>query len=153
MSSHNWVLSARSRERLLGVKPELSDTVKRALELSPIDFGVTEGKRSIERQKELVARGLSQTMNSKHLSGNAVDLVAYLSGRVCWEMSAYDELADAMKQAAKETGVAVRWGGAWQVRDIRLHEGTMEDAMNAYIDLRRSEGRRPFLDGPHFELS
>lgn len=153
MSSHNWVLSARSRERLLGVKPELSDTVKRALELSPIDFGVTEGKRSIERQKELVARGLSQTMNSKHLSGNAVDLVAYLSGRVCWEMSAYDELADAMKQAAKETEVAIRWGGAWQVRDIRLHEGTMEDAMNAYIDLRRSEGRRPFLDGPHFELS
>ena len=137
----------------MGVKPELANTVKRALELSPIDFGVTEGKRSIERQKELVARGLSQTMNSKHLSGNAVDLVAYLSGRVCWEMSAYDELADAMKQAAKETEIAVRWGGAWQVRDIRLHEGTMEDAMNAYIDLRRSEGRRPFLDGPHFELS
>lgn len=137
----------------MGVKPELANTVKRALELSPIDFGVTEGKRSIERQKELVARGLSQTMNSKHLTGNAVDLVAYLSGRVCWEMSAYDELADAMKQAAKETEVAVRWGGAWQVRDIRLHEGTMEDAMNAYIDLRRSEGRRPFLDGPHFELS
>jgi len=137
----------------MGVKPELANTVKRALELSPIDFGVTEGKRSIERQKELVARGLSQTMNSKHLTGNAVDLVAYLSGRVCWEMSAYDELADAMKQAAKETEIAVRWGGAWQVRDIRLHEGTMEDAMNAYIDLRRSEGRRPFLDGPHFELS
>ncbi len=137
----------------MGVKPELANTVKRALELSPIDFGVTEGKRSIERQKELVARGLSQTMNSKHLTGNAVDLVAYLSGRVCWEMSAYDELADAMKQAAKETEVVIRWGGAWQIRDIRLHEGTMEDAMNAYIDLRRSEGRRPFLDGPHFELS
>tara|TARA_R110000796_G_scaffold113107_1_gene224876 strand:+ start:1372 stop:1830 length:459 start_codon:yes stop_codon:yes gene_type:complete len=151
--SHNWVLSSRSRERLLGVNLELASTVKRALEISPIDFGVTEGKRSIERQKELVARGLSQTMNSKHLTGNAVDLVAYLSGRVCWEMSAYDELADAMKQAAKETGLSTRWGGAWQVRDIRLHEGTMEDAMNAYIDLRRSEGRRPFLDGPHFEAS
>tara|TARA_R110000744_G_scaffold363088_1_gene471282 strand:- start:295 stop:753 length:459 start_codon:yes stop_codon:yes gene_type:complete len=151
--SHNWVLSSRSRERLRGVNPELADTVKRALELSPIDFGVTEGIRSVERQKELVARGLSQTMNSKHLTGNAVDLVAYLSGRVCWEMSAYDELADAMKQAAKETGVSIRWGGAWQVKDIRLHEGTMEDAMNAYIDLRRSQGRRPFLDGPHFENS
>jgi peptidoglycan L-alanyl-D-glutamate endopeptidase CwlK len=151
--SHNWVLSSRSRERLRGVNPELADTVKRALELSPIDFGVTEGIRSVERQKELVARGLSQTMNSKHLTGNAVDLVAYLSGRVCWEMSAYDELADAMKQAAKETGVSIRWGGAWQVKDIRLHEGTMEDAMNAYIDLRRSQGRKAFLDGPHFELS
>ena len=65
MSNHNWVLSSRSRERLLGVKPELSDTVKRALELSPIDFGVTEGKRSLERQKELVSRGMSQTMRSK----------------------------------------------------------------------------------------
>tara|TARA_R110002110_G_scaffold410595_1_gene634224 strand:- start:2015 stop:2473 length:459 start_codon:yes stop_codon:yes gene_type:complete len=151
--SHNWVLSSRSRERLRGVNPELADTVKRALELSPIDFGVTEGIRSVERQKELVARGLSQTMNSKHLTGNAVDLVAYLSGRVCWEMSAYDELADAMKQAAKETGVSIRWGGAWQVKDIRLHEGTMEDATNAYIDLRRAQGRKAFLDGPHFENS
>ena len=150
--SQNWVLSSRSREKLSGVKPELAGTVKRALELSPIDFGVTEGIRSLERQKELVARGLSQTMNSKHLTGNAVDLVAYLSGRVCWEMSAYDELADAVKQAAKETGVAIRWGGAWQIRHIRLYEGTMEDATNAYIDLRRSQGRRPFLDGPHFEL-
>ena len=64
--SQNWVLSARSRERLLGVKPELSDTVKKALEISPIDFGVTEGKRSIDRQKELVSRGMSQTMRSKH---------------------------------------------------------------------------------------
>tara|TARA_R110000796_G_C14486598_1_gene427288 strand:+ start:94 stop:552 length:459 start_codon:yes stop_codon:yes gene_type:complete len=151
--SQNWVLSSRSREKLSGVKPELAGTVKRALELSPIDFGVTEGIRSVDRQKELVARGLSQTMNSKHLAGNAVDLVAYLSGRVCWEMSAYDELADAMKQAAKETNVAVRWGGAWQIRDIRLHAGTMEDATNAYIDLRRSQGRKAFLDGPHFELS
>jgi peptidoglycan L-alanyl-D-glutamate endopeptidase CwlK len=151
--SQNWVLSSRSREKLSGVKPELAGTVKRALELSPIDFGVTEGIRSVDRQKELVARGLSQTMNSKHLAGNAVDLVAYLSGRVCWEMSAYDELADAMKQAAKETGVSIRWGGAWQIRDIRLYEGTMEDATNAYIDLRRSQGRKAFLDGPHFELS
>ena len=150
--SQNWVLSFRSREKLSGVNPELAGTVKRALELSPIDFGVTEGIRSLERQKELVARGLSQTMNSKHLTGNAVDLVAYISKKICWEMSAYDELGDAMKQAAKETNVAIRWGGAWHIRDIRLHEGPMEDATNAYIDLRRSQGRRPFLDGPHFEL-
>ena len=153
MGNHNWVLSSRSRERLLGVKPELSDTVKRALELSPIDFGVTEGKRSLERQKELVSRGMSQTMRSKHLTGDAADLVAYLSGKICWEMPAYQQLADAMKEAAEETDVSIRWGGAWQVRDIRLHEGTMEEAMNAYVDLRRSEGRTPFLDGPHFELS
>ena len=152
--SQNWVLSERSRAKLAHVDEKLVATVKRALELSPVDFGVTEGKRTIERQKELVARGLSQTMNSKHLEGNAVDLVAYFpAGRVCWELSIYDDVADAMKQAAKETGAAIRWGAAWHVPDIRFWEGTMEDAMNSYIDLRRSEGRRPFIDAPHFELS
>jgi peptidoglycan L-alanyl-D-glutamate endopeptidase CwlK len=151
--SHNWVLSSRSRERLAGVKPDLADTVKRALELSPIDFGVTEGKRTLERQKLLVSQGASQTMKSKHLTGDAVDLVGYLDGHVSWEMSVYTKIGDAMRQAAIETGVSIRWGGAWQVRDIRLHEGGMDEAQDAYIDLRRSEGRRPFLDGPHFELS
>jgi peptidoglycan L-alanyl-D-glutamate endopeptidase CwlK len=145
--SHNWVLSSRSRERLAGVKPELADTVKRALELSPIDFGVSEGKRTLERQKLLVSQG------AKHLTGDAADLVGYLDGHVSWEMSVYTKIADAMRQAATETNVSIRWGGAWQVRDIRLHEGGMDEAQDAYIDLRRSQGRRPFLDGPHFELS
>jgi peptidoglycan L-alanyl-D-glutamate endopeptidase CwlK len=151
--SHNWVLSSRSRERLAGVKPDLADTVKRALELSPIDFGVSEGKRTLERQKLLVSQGASQTMKSKHLTGDAVDLVGYLDAHVSWEMSIYCKIADAVRQAAIETDVSIRWGGAWQVRDIRLHEGGMDEAQDAYIDLRRSEGRRPFLDGPHFELS
>jgi peptidoglycan L-alanyl-D-glutamate endopeptidase CwlK len=151
--SHNWVLSSRSRERLSGVKPDLADTVKRALELSPIDFGVSEGKRTLERQKLLVSQGASQTMKSKHLSGDAADLVGYLDGHVSWEMPIYWKIADSVRQAAIETGVSIRWGGAWQVRDIRLHEGGMDEAQDAYIDLRRSEGRRPFLDGPHFELS
>ena len=151
--SHNWVLSSRSRERLAGVKPDLADTVKRALELSPIDFGVSEGKRTLERQKLLVSQGASQTMKSKHLTGDAVDLVGYLDAHVSWEMAIYCKIADAVRQAAIETDVSIRWGGAWQVRDIRMHEGGMDEAQDAYIDLRRSEGRRPFLDGPHFELS
>jgi len=151
--SHNWVLSSRSRERLAGVKPDLADTVKRALELSPIDFGVSEGKRTLERQKLLVSQGASQTMKSKHLTGDAVDLVGYLDAHVSWEMSIYCKIADAVRQAAIETDVSIRWGGAWQVRDIRLHEGGMDEAQDAYIDLRRSEGRRLFLDGPHFEIS
>jgi len=151
--SHNWVLSSRSRERLSGVKPDLADTVKRALELSPIDFGVSEGRRTLERQKLLVSQGASQTMKSKHLTGDAVDLVGYLDAHVSWEMSIYCKIADAVRQAAIETDVSIRWGGAWQVRDIRLHEGGMDEAQDAYIDLRRSEGRRPFLDGPHFEIS
>ena len=80
--SHNWVLSSRSRERLAGVKPDLADTVKRALELSPIDFGVSEGKRTLERQKLLVSQGASQTMKSKHLTGDAAGPCG-LSRRPC----------------------------------------------------------------------
>lgn len=64
----------------------------------------------------------------------------------------YDEVADAMKAAAIEEGVALRWGAAWHIDDIREWDGSMEDAMNAYVDLRRSQGRRPFIDAPHFEL-
>ena len=151
--SQNWVLSLRSRERLLGVKPKLAQTVKRALQLSPIDFGVSEGKRTLERQKILVSQGASQTVKSKHLIGEAVDLVGYIDGHVSWEMSIYSKIASAMRQAATENDVSIRWGGAWQVRDIRLHIGNMDEAQDAYIDLRRSQGRSVFLDGPHFEIS
>jgi len=99
-----------------------------------------------------VESGASQTMKSKHLEGRAVDLMAYIGGRGSWELNVYDEIADAMKEAAVKVDVAVRWGAAWTVTDIREWEGTMEDAMNSYIDTRRSQGRRPFIDAPHFEL-
>ena len=105
-----------------------------------------------EKQKELVASGASQTMKSKHLTGNAVDLMAYVNGRGCWEIRVYDEVADAMKEAAYEEDVMIRWGAAWNIQDLALWEGTAEDAMNHYIDERRSQGRRPFIDAPHFEL-
>ena len=146
-------LSQRSLDRLEGVKPDLVKVVKRAIELTKVDFGVIEGMRTEERQKELVAKGASKTMKSKHLDGNAVDLMVYVDGRGCWELNLYDEVADAMRQAAIEEGVPVRWGCAWHIDNIEDYDGTMEDAMNAYIDLRRSQGKRPFLDGPHFELA
>jgi len=126
--------------------------VKRAIQLTEVDFGVSEGLRSIDRQKELVAKGASKTMKSKHIDGLAVDLVAYIDGRVSWELNLYDNIADAMAAAAKEYGVTIRWGGAWHIDDIGTWEGKMEDAMTTYIDLRRSQGKRPFIDGPHFEL-
>ena len=91
-------------------------------------------------------------MKSKHLEGRAVDLMAYVDGKGVWELNVYDDLSDAMKEAAKELGVAIKWGAAWSEGDIRTYEGTAEDAMMAYVDLRRSQGRRPFIDGPHFEL-
>jgi len=145
-------LSQRSLDRLNGVDDRLIKVVCRAIEITDTDFGVIEGVRSVEKQKELVEKGASQTMKSKHIDGLAVDLMAYVAGRGCWEINVYDNIADAMKQAAKEEGVTLRWGAAWHINDIAQYEGTMEEAMNEYIDLRRSQGRRPFIDGPHFEL-
>ena len=147
-----YKLSTRSQERLMGVEPELKEVVYEAIKVTKIDFGVIEGLRTEEKQKQLVESGASQTMKSKHLEGRAVDLMAYIGGRGSWELNVYDEIADAMKEAAVKVEVAVRWGAAWTVTDIREWEGTMEDAMNSYIDTRRSQGRRPFIDAPHFEL-
>ena len=145
-------LSKRSLARLEGVDDRLVRVVKTAITISNVDFGVIQGLRTIEEQRELVAKGASQTMKSKHLEGLAVDLMAYVGSRGSWEMSLYDDIADAMKLAAIEEGVPIRWGAAWQIPDIREWDGTMQDAMDNYIDLRRSQGRRPFIDGPHFEL-
>ena len=150
-------LSNRSLGKLDGVHPDMVATVKRAIELTKVDFGVTFGVRTLEEQKKLYAAGRSQTMNSKHLiqdSGfsHAVDLVAYDGPNVVWELNVYDDIADAMSEAANEVGCDIKWGAAWSVGNIAAYVGTMEDAMNEYIDLRRSQGRRPFIDGPHFEL-
>jgi|TARA_R110000796_G_scaffold6199_1_gene22333 peptidoglycan L-alanyl-D-glutamate endopeptidase CwlK len=152
-----FTLSNRSLGKLEGVHPLLVAVVKTALQNTGTDFGVIYGVRTLEEQQELFDKGVSKTMKSNHLIqddgySHAVDLMAYVGSRPSWEVSLYDDLADAMKIAAKEHGAHVRWGGAWTVDDIRLWEGTMEEAMNSYIDLRRSQGRRPFFDGPHFEL-
>lgn len=149
---NGFSLSQRSIERLDGVDDRLVDVVCRAIEITTVDFGVTEGLRIIETQRQYVASGKSQTMESKHLTGEAVDLMAYINGQVSWELNVYDNIADAMKQAAIEKNVAIRWGAAWSVPDIRLWRGTMEEAMMYYIDIRRKMNKRPFIDGPHFEL-
>lgn len=98
--------------------------VERALSLSEVDFGITEGVRSLERQKELVASGKSQTMRSYHLRGNAVDVVAYVDGKVSWDWKYYEQIAKAFKEAAKELDVKITWGGDWKT----------------------------FKDGPHFQI-
>jgi len=147
----SFKLSTRSLGKLEGVDSSLVAVVKRAIELTKVDFGVIYGMRTEEEQKKLVAAGKSQTMKSNHLVGKAVDLMAYVDGAACWELNVYDDLCDAMKAAAEELGTPVKWGAAWSEGDIRTYPGTAEDAMMKYIDLRRSQGRRPFIDGPHFE--
>ena len=145
-------LSTRSMSRLEGINPDIITVVAEAIKLTKVDFGVTCGMRTVEEQEKLVASGASQTMKSKHLEGRAVDLVAYIGPNVTWALNKYDELADAMAAAAKEKGIALKWGAAWTVGNIAGWEGSMEDAMNSYVDLRRSQGRRPFIDAPHFEM-
>lgn len=147
-----YKLSQRSLDRMEGVDERLVAVVKHAITATKTDFGVIQGLRTIEMQKALVSKGASQTMKSKHLDGLAVDLMAYIGGRGSWELNLYDDLADAMAEGANAVGCKVRWGAAWHIDSIGQYKGTMEEAMNEYIDLRRSQGRRPFIDGPHFEL-
>ena len=148
-----FALSQRSLGRLDGVKNELHSVVTTAIGLTNVDFGVTCGLRTEKEQEDLVARGASKTMKSKHLTGDAVDVVAYIGGsRISWELNLYDDIADAFKEASVREGVGIRWGASWHIPDLRDWEGTAEEAMMAYIDLRRSQGRRPFIDAPHFEL-
>lgn len=117
-------LSKRSLSRLDGVDGDLVRVVKRAIQLTEVDFTVLEGLRSEERQRELYEKGASKTMNSRHLIGQAVDLGAYVDGRVEWSWPLYYKIAEAMKRAAEELGVRITWGGEW----------------------------KSFKDGPHFQV-
>ena len=146
-----YKLGNRSKEKLEGVNECMQAVVRSAIGQSSQDFSVICGLRTRKEQEALVAKGASKTMKSKHLNGNAVDLMAWIDGGR-WELNLYDEIADAMAEAARAIDTAVKWGAAWSVGDIRYWDGTMEEAMNAYVDLRRSQGKRPFIDGPHFEL-
>ncbi len=146
-------LSDSSLKKLEGVDPRLALCTQRAIELTTVDFGVTEGLRSRERQLELYEKGASQIkLGGAHVEGRAIDLVAYIGSRISWELSLYDDIASAMRQAAIENDVPIRWGGAWNIPDIRFWGDSMEAAMNHYIDEKRKIGARPFIDGPHFEI-
>lgn len=149
----SFQLSTRSLTKLQGVDERLVAVVRRAIEITTVDFGVVCGLRTEAEQIALFEKGASQIRDGgKHVEGKAVDLMAYLGDRGSWELNLYDNIADAMKQAAIENNVAVRWGAAWNVEDIRMWRGTMEEAMNYYIDTRRKQNKRPFIDAPHFEL-
>lgn len=103
-------LSEKSINRLDGVHSDLVAVVKRAIEVSDVDFVVGEGLRTVERQKELFRQGASKTMNSRHLTGKAVDLFAVVAGKITWHPAPYDKIADAMFKAANELNVPIVWG-------------------------------------------
>ena len=108
-----FTFSQRSEKNLNGIHPDLEKVVRRALKISSVDFGITEGLRTREKQKLLVATGKSQTMNSRHLTGHAVDVIAYPTAAGSWEMTYYRLIAKAFKQASEELSIATEWGGNW----------------------------------------
>lgn len=112
-----FTFSSRSLAKLKGVHPDLVAVAVRAIELSEVDFGITEGVRSKERQKELVAAGKSWTMKSRHLSGKAIDVVAYVGSEISWDLPLYDRIAKAFDKASAELDVPIVWGGKWKARD------------------------------------
>lgn len=117
--------SSRSLRNLEGVHPDLVAVAHRALQLTEVDFLVTEGLRTQEKQIELVRAGASRTTRSRHLTGHAIDVAAWVAGGVRWDWPLYEELSRAFKQAAAELNVPIVWGGDW----------------------------KSFRDGPHYELS
>lgn len=108
-----YTLSEQSLKRLQGVHPDLDAVVRLAITLTAQDFRVIEGRRTKERQRYLVEKGASKTMNSRHLTGHAVDLAPIVDGKVSWDWKHFYPIADAMKQAAKIKGIPVEWGGDW----------------------------------------
>ena len=119
-----YVLGTTSRARLKQVHPDLVRVVERAIQLTPLDFTITEGRRTVARQRELVADGASKTMNSRHITGHAIDFAVLVGGKVRWDWPLYPKVAAAFKQAAAELGIPIVWGGDWP----------------------------KFRDGPHIEL-
>ena len=117
-------LSQSSLSRLEGVHPDLVRVVKKVAAMSPLDFTVLEGLRTLDRQKQLMAAGATKTMNSRHLTGHAVDLAPMIGGTVRWDWPLYHQLAAVVKDAANAENVPIQWGGDW----------------------------RTFKDGPHWEL-
>ncbi len=108
-----FVLGPRSLSKLNGVHPDLVKVVLRAIELTPVDFVVTEGLRTLARQKELFAAGASKTMKSRHLTGHAVDLAPCVGGKVRWDWPLFHQMIPAVKQAAQEVGVEIECGADW----------------------------------------
>jgi peptidoglycan L-alanyl-D-glutamate endopeptidase CwlK len=104
-------LSNKSRQKIEGVHPDLVSVVERAIKISNQDFSVLEGLRTVSRQRQLLAKGATTTMNSRHITGHAVDLVPY---PLTWDWDYFYPIADAMKAAARELGIPLEWGGDWK---------------------------------------
>ena len=119
-----YELSRKSRDKLKGVHPDLIKVIETAITDAPVPFVIVEGLRSLDRQKQLVAKGASRTLNSRHLTGHAVDIAPLVDGEVRWDWPLYDKLGPHIENTAAFLNIPIEWGGRWA----------------------------KFPDGPHFEL-
>ena len=148
-----------SADRLATVDPGLQAVIRRALEVSETDFGIACGIRTLAEQQDLHMAGKSQvdgvTRRSRHQDGMAVDIYPWIGGKADWGMEGIISVATAIAWAATEAQFTIRWGGAWTCRDIRLAlawPGGMAGIQRRYVKARQRQGRKPFIDGPHFEI-
>ena len=116
--------SKASLDKMNGVDSKLVNLMKEAIKDSPYDFGITEGIRTRERQKEIFVQGKTKTLQSYPLVGKAVDVKVYVNGEITWDFKYYKEVADHIKEVAKKLGYVITWGGDW----------------------------KKFKDGPHFQI-
>lgn len=144
--------SGRSIKNLMDVNEHLKDIAKKALEVTDVDFAVIEGLRTKERQQELVSEGKSKTLQSKHLIGHAIDVMAFVNSRGTWIDAYYYQIADAFKKASMQLDIPLRWGGAWNIPDIGSCPLSAEEMTAHYVKSRQDRGLTPFLDFGHFEL-
>ena len=119
-----YELSRKSRDKLKGVHPDLIKVIETAITDAPVPFVIVEGLRSLDRQKQLVAKGASRTLNSRHLTGHAVDIAPLVDGEVRWDWPLYDKLGPHIENIVALLNIPIEWGGRWA----------------------------KFPDGPHFEL-
>lgn len=150
-------LSKKSLKELEGVHPKLVAVVKRAIEFTTVDFAVHDGARTKAEQAEYVKRGVSKTMNSRHLVqedglGHAVDLVPYINGKLRWEWEPIYAICVAVNKAAKEMKVELVWGGVWDKRMSQYDCDSVGDAKKAVQAYMARHPGSDFIDGPHYQL-
>lgn len=153
-------LGSKSKLNLKGVHPALVRVAERAIELTEQDFMVHDGVRTMAEQRANKAKGVSQTLNSKHLPqadglSHAVDLVPWINGALSWDWPAIYVIAEAVHKAATEQGTKLVWGAVWDKSFLTLpgDRAGLKAAMEAYGQRRRAMGKKKvFFDGPHYQL-
>lgn len=145
-------LGEKSLKELQGVKPSLVAVVKRAIEITKQDFAVNDGLRTLEEQKRLLASGATKTLASKHITGDAVDVVPFINGKPRWEWVPIYVVAEAMRAAAKELNIKITWGGCWDIIDFTNTTESPQKMVEGYVARRKKLGKSAFIDGPHFQL-